>query len=117
MENFRPETIKRFFKDWYRPDLQALIIVGDVNVNEMEKEVKAQFSSLKNPAKEKLRTNYIVTLTRKNQFIEVTQKEMTSTVAEIVIKHAREPLKTATDYRNSIILSLINQMLADRYAD
>ncbi|HWZ04325.1 MAG TPA: pitrilysin family protein, partial [Mucilaginibacter sp.] len=47
--NFKPETIRKFYHDWYRPDLQALIVVGDIDVNQMEAAIKANFGSLKNP--------------------------------------------------------------------
>ncbi|MCD0489231.1 insulinase family protein [Pedobacter sp. MC2016-14] len=115
--SFKPETIRSFYKDWYRPDLQALIVVGDINVDEMEKTIKAKFSDLKNPANEKARTKYDVALTGKNQFIAVTDKEMTSTVAQVIIKSPEAELKTAADYRKAIVESLFNQMLGERYGE
>ena len=36
IRNFKRETIVRFYKDWYRPDMQAVIIVGDIDVDKME---------------------------------------------------------------------------------
>ena len=56
-------------------------------------------------------------LTGKNQFIAVTDKEMTSTVAEVIIKHHMPLLRTAADYRKAIIQNLFNQMLGERYAE
>ncbi|HZY37573.1 MAG TPA: insulinase family protein [Mucilaginibacter sp.] len=117
LDNFNRSTIARFYHDWYRPDLQALIIVGDINADSVEKVVRRTFSDLKNPAHERLRPNYTVPLTGKNQFVAVTDKEMPSTEAEIIIKHKQPPLKTAADYRASIIRDLFNQMLAERYAE
>jgi len=117
LDNFKRPVIARFYHDWYRPDLQALIIVGDINTDSLEKVVKATFSDLKNPVNERIRTKYTVPLTGKNQFVAVTDKEMTSTVAEIIIKHPMPPLKTATDYRKAIIQNLFNQMLSERYTE
>ncbi|WP_439698286.1 M16 family metallopeptidase [Mucilaginibacter sp. AW1-7] len=117
LNNFNPEAIKRFYHDWYRPDLQALIIVGDVNVDEMEKRIKAKFSDLKTPLKERTRTRYTVPLTGKNQFIAVTDPEMTSTTAEIMIKLPELPLRTIAQYRESIIRQLFNAMLNERYSE
>jgi len=117
LDNFKPATIKSFYRDWYRPDLQALIVVGDINVNEIEKAIKEKFSDLKNPAQEKPRTAYTVPLTGKNQFISVTDKENRTTSAEILIKHPEEKVRTAADYRNSIIRSLFNDMISDRYQE
>jgi len=117
LDNFKRPQIYRFYHDWYRPDLQALIIVGDVNADSLVKVIKATFGDLRKPEHERPRTKYTVPLTGKNQFIAVTDKEMPATVAEVIIKHQQPPLKTATDYRNAIIQGLFNQMLAARYAE
>jgi zinc protease len=117
LDNFKRPTIARFYHDWYRPDLQALIIVGDVNADSLEKVVKATFNDLKNPIHERARPKYTVPLTGKNQFIAVTDREMTSTAAEVIIKHPLPPLKTAADYRNAIVQGLFNQMIGERYAE
>jgi zinc protease len=117
LNNFTPSVLKRFYQDWYRPNLQALIIVGDVDVNKMEQIVRQQFATLKNPVHERVRTKYAVLLNGKNQFITVTDKEMTATTAQVLIKHKAHELKTALDYRGSIIQNLFNQMLSARYAE
>jgi len=117
LDNFKRPVIARFYHDWYRPDLQALIVVGDINADSLEKVVRTKFSDLKNPVHERVRTKYIVPLTGRNQFIAVTDKEMTSTVAEVIIKHKQPPLRTTVNYRKSIIQNLFNQMLGERYAE
>jgi zinc protease len=117
LHNFKRPAIARFYHDWYRPDLQALIVVGDIDVNEMEKKIKAQFSSLKNPLNEKKRVTYNVPLDGKNYFLAVTDKEMTATVAEVIIKQPKLNLHTAAEYRESIIRQLYNSMLGERFAE
>jgi len=117
LDNFKRPVIARFYNDWYRPDLQALIIVGDINVDQMEAVIKQQFSSLKNPVHERARTKYTVPLTGKNQFTAVTDKEMTTTEAEILIKHKAPELRTAADYRTALVNSLFDQMLSARYTE
>ena len=117
LKNFSPETIKQFYKDWYRPDLQALIVVGDIDVDAMEQTIKAKFSDLKNPTTPRPRTKYDIKLLDKNQFIAVTDKEFPVSVAQIMIKHPESKLITKTDYRNSIIRSLFNSMIGTRIAD
>jgi zinc protease len=116
LDNFKRPAIARFYHDWYRPDLQALIIVGDINVDSLEKVVIARFGDLKNPVHERPRTKYRVPLSGKNSFIAVTDKEMPSTVAEVIIKHKKPPLKSAADYRIAIITDLFNRMLEYRFA-
>lgn len=117
LDNFKRPVIARFYHDWYRPDLQALIVVGDINADSMVRVVKKQFSDLKNPLHEKVRPTYKVLLTGKNQFVAVTDKEMTATVAEVIIKHPLPQLRTKADYRRTIIQGLFNQMLGERYGE
>ncbi|RYY30871.1 MAG: insulinase family protein, partial [Sphingobacteriaceae bacterium] len=104
-----------YYNDWYRPNLQALIVVGDVDVDKMEQIIKTKFADLKNPAVEKERVKYTVPLTGKNQFIAVTDPEMTSLTAEIMIKQPELPLHTVEQYRESIVRQLFNQMMSGRY--
>jgi len=117
LTKFKPETITRFYKDWYRPDLQALIVVGDIDVAQMEKMIKDMFSDLKNPAKSKKRTEYNIPLLNKNQFIAVTDKEFPYTVAQVIIKHPEKDIKTTADLRHNIIRSLYNQMMDERFGE
>jgi zinc protease len=115
---FRPGVIKRFHKDWYRPDLQALVIVGDVDVNEAEKMVKERFADLKNPANERPRTKYTVPLSGNSQFMVITDKEETTTSLEMMMMHKAPQLKTEQDYILSIKQNMFNQLVsARRYAE
>jgi zinc protease len=117
LKSFKPETLREFYHMWYRPDLQALIVVGDVNVNQMEQTIKAKFGDLKNPASEKERIKYTIPLTGKNNFQAITDAEMTSILAQVVIKHQGKALSTASDYKASITTALFNNMLGARYAE
>jgi len=117
LKSFKPETIKDFYHTWYRPDLQALIVVGDIDVNVMEQTIKAKFSDLKNPAPEKERIKYTIPLNGKNSFQAVTDPEMTAIVAQVIIKHSANSLSTASDYKASITTGLFNNMLGARYAE
>ncbi|NQX38430.1 zinc protease [Pedobacter steynii] len=107
-------AIRRFYNDWYRPNLQALIVVGDVNVDQVEQQIKKQFSDLKNPENERARPDYKIELTGKNQFLLLTDPEVTATELKIVVKHPESKMKTTTDYLNTIKRNLFNQMLTYR---
>lgn len=116
--NFKPAVIKRFYHDWYRPDLQALIVVGDVDVAEVEKVIQAKFSTLKNPPGERKRTDYTIPLTGNNQFLIITDKETPEVLLEIFIKHKAPALNTNADYLALLKRTLFNQLLAARrYAE
>lgn len=117
LNNFKPETIKSFYSDWYRPDLQALIVVGDIDINETEQTIKELFSTLKMPKKPRPRIDYTIPLTQKNQFFVATDKEFPVTVVQVLIKHPESKLITKSDYRQGILRSLYNSMMGARMAE
>lgn len=117
LKNFKPETIKAFYADWYRPDLQALIVVGDIDVAQVEQMIKTKFSDLKKPAKPRQRTQYQIPLTGKNQFMAVTDKEFPVTVVQMIVKHPEMVIRTDADYRKSVIRSLFNRMIQARFSE
>lgn len=117
IEGFAHETLRNFHQKWYRPDLQALIIVGDINVPEIEAQIKALFADLKNPGQEAKRDEYTIPLTGKNQFLAVTDPEMPQTVMQVIVKHPEAEVKTVANYRMQLAKSLFNQMVAARFAE
>jgi zinc protease len=117
LNNFKRGAILDFYKDWYRPDLQALIVVGDINVDSMEVRIKRLFGSLKNPLNEKPRTKYTVPLTGRNQFIAVTDKEFPYTVIQVMIKQKTLVAKTRQEYFEMVKRELFNQMLTARISE
>jgi zinc protease len=58
LRTMTPDALRRFYRDWYRPDLQAVIVVGDINPDEVERSVKALFSDLKGPERPRVRPNH-----------------------------------------------------------
>lgn len=114
LTTFKPETIKKFYNDWYRPDLQALIVVGDINPKKIEKSIKELFSTLKNPSNERQRKNFSIPLTGKNQFLILTDKEAQTIKIQILHKFRSPELKTEADYRNNVVKNLFNSMLGAR---
>src|SRR5690606_10838311 len=50
LKNFKYDVIKRFYRDWYRPDLMAVVVVGDLDPAEAETYIRKHFEHLKNPA-------------------------------------------------------------------
>jgi zinc protease len=58
INNFTRTEILDFYHDWYRPNLQAVVIVGDFDVDKMESKVKSRFGSLKNPDNPKVKAEF-----------------------------------------------------------
>lgn len=114
---FKRDDIVRFYQDWYRPDLQAVIIVGDVNVKQVEAKIKEYFSDNTNPANEKARVNFDIPENVEPLIAIATDKEATSTNLQMFWKHEKAPNGTIGNYRESIVRQLINGMINSRFAD
>ena len=125
--NFERQSIVDFFNDWYRPDLQAIVIVGDMDNYEyagkkgtaaMEQKVKDVFSSHKFLGKEKLpRQSYAIPDNKEPLICIATDKEATSTSLTFNWKHKKSPNGTIGAYRQSIVRSLISMMINERFSE
>jgi zinc protease len=115
LEKFKRERITQFYADWYRPDLMAVIAVGDYNPDDLEVLVKRHFSSLKNPAKERIRTIEQLKPRTKSEGLVVTDKEATNHIVEIYYNNKKdEPVKTIGDFRAYQSEILMKTMLSQR---
>src|SRR5690606_6569 len=72
IRNFKRDAFVRFYKEWYRPDLEAAIVVGDIDVDSLETEIKRLFSDLEMPDNPKDPSqsilDYNIDLDGKNRF-------------------------------------------------
>jgi zinc protease len=115
LKNFQYDVIKRFYRDWYRPNLMAVIVVGDIEPMEAEAMVKKHFEKLKNPAKERKRIEEQIPLRTKSEGMVVTDKENPNSIVQIFYSPKKsKPQMTVNDYRQSIVQSLFSQMLSGR---
>ena len=114
IENADYETIKRFYHDWYRPDLMAFIVVGDIDVDETEKKIKEHFNKLELSDTPRQRLSYEVPDHKETLISINTDKEAPVTTVRIYYKTDIEIQKTYGDYRNMLIQSLFTGMLNQR---
>lgn len=115
LKSFKPEVIRRFYKDWYRPNLMAVIVVGDIEPAEAEQLIKKHFEDLKNPAKPKLRAMADVPGRKKSEGLVVTDKEATHHLIDI--NYPYNPSKdqnSLNGYREILLRSLFTSMLGQR---
>ncbi|WP_113638548.1 M16 family metallopeptidase [Nubsella zeaxanthinifaciens] len=117
LKSFTHDKIRNFYKDWYRPNLQTVIAVGDFDVNEVEKLIIENFSSLKNPANEKPRTYYSIPDNAQPLVKIATDAEQPYNVAQVIYKQKQGPLKTEADYKLQMMQNMINSMLGSRIAE
>ncbi len=116
IKNFKYETLRNFYHEWYRTDLQAIGIVGDIDVEVVEQKVKALFSTIKpivNPLK---REFYDVPDNKEPLYVLATDKEADSYSVSLYIKH-KAPSKSEKNLnylREQTIQSLFGMMTRDR---
>ncbi|MBI4947494.1 MAG: insulinase family protein [Bacteroidetes bacterium] len=117
LESFKYNTIRKFYKDWYRPDNFAVIVVGDIDADKVEKMIKAKFgdiSKVNNPRKVQ---EYEVPDHKETRIAKVTDKEASRTTLMISYKHPKEETNTVADYRRQLVYSLYNSMLNKRLSE
>ncbi len=117
IDNFKPEVLRRFRNDWYRPDLQAIIVVGDFDQQKMVKMIVEKFSSI--PVKADAREKKVFPVPDHPETLIkiVTDKEATYPAASLYIKHPMVIDLTVNGYRTSILYNLYNQMINLRLAE
>ena len=118
LKSFKPDAIRRFYKDWYRPDLMAVIVVGDIDPKEAERLVASHFSKLVNPANPRPRTYPTIPERKESEAIVVTDREAPSNLVTIRYPFTeRSESKTIGEYRDHMVELLSAAMLSQRIAE
>jgi len=108
------DTLARFYKDWYRPELMAVVAVGDFDAAAVEAKIKSEFASLKKSEHPRARSFYPVPPHQAELVSIETDPEATSTAVSIATKMPKRPLVTTRDYRRSLAERLYDTMLNSR---
>lgn len=114
INGFKHQTIKDFYHDWYRPDLQAVIVVGDINAEEIEKLIIKKFSSIKTAKNPREKLIYPIKENKEALVSICTDKEAMGTQVMLVRKHTHNVMKTIADYKNYMATELYNSMYDSR---
>ena len=108
------ERFRTFYKDWYRPNLMALVVVGDIDLDEMETKVKEQFSQLENPPNPKPKEVFPVPNHKETLVAIAKDKEATGVDIQLIIKHPAKQIKTLDHYRDYLAQGLYAAMFNAR---
>jgi len=117
IDHFAPELLRKFRQDWYRTDLQAVVVVGDFDQQAMVSKVKEMFSKIpvaQNPRKKQA---FDIPDHKETLVSVVTDKEAQYTLAQIFYKHPLQKSKTLGDYRQTLVEGLYNAMINERLAE
>ncbi len=116
LENFDYETLRQFRKDWYRPDLMAVVAVGDINLDELEAKIKKHFSNVPSAENPRERKVFEVPTHQETLIAIETDKEATFNQVQLLYKDYGLPKVdlTVSDYRQSMVKRLFSQMINNR---
>ncbi|MCO5248165.1 MAG: insulinase family protein [Chitinophagales bacterium] len=117
IKNANRDAIERFYKDWYRPDLMAVAIVGDFDPKEIEKEVIAGFSTIPSVKDEREKKIYEVPPHQEPLVSIITDKEAPYTQIITFEKHPAESNDNMIGYRDYLKYSIINNVLNERFKE
>jgi zinc protease len=117
LRTFKLETLKRFYNKWYRPDLMAVIVVGDFDKDVIEQLIKTEFNKVPRPSNNIERPLYPVGDHAEPLFTVATDSEATISNVTVYDKHAVEDQATHGDYRRTLVQNLYSSMLNERLGE
>jgi zinc protease len=117
IKNSKPERIKKFYTDWYRPDLMAVVAVGDFDKATIEKLVTYHFASIPAATNPRPRHTYDIPDRTDIGYAITTDKETSTTSVELHTLLPARPQGTIGAYRQKTVERLFSGMLAARYSE
>ncbi len=117
IDNFKHDRLKKFYTDWYRPDLMTVIAVGDFDPAAVEKMIRSHFESIPAVKGMKPRPSFPVPDHPGTLYAIATDKEATSASISVYSKiDARDP-RTVGAYREQIVERLYATMMGARFSE
>ena len=125
VDNFKPEALRAYYEKWYRPDLQAIIVVGDLDVDRTEQSIKDMFSPIPMPENPAKREYFFVPKNDEAIIVSDHDKEQTIPILMISSKHeelmSREQHNTipyiTVEYIKSMAMQMLNKRLDEKALD
>ncbi len=114
IESFHYDVLKRYYKDWFRPDLMAVVAIGDFDKSKIESLIRDNFGGLTNPKSERPRQEYELASHKATNVSIATDAELPYTILQIVFKRPAEQEETAGEYRSNIVRQIYDAMFNAR---
>jgi zinc protease len=117
LQNFKHERLRAYYADWYRPDLMAVIAVGDFDVAAIAAQIKSRFGGMTAPAKSRPRPTFDVPKQPGTLYTIATDPEAPMTMVSVYSKMPFRDPSTLGAYRQQITERLFGSMLSARLAE
>jgi len=117
LETAPVETLQRYYREWYRPELMAVIVVGDIDPAAAEQDIRQRFGDLENPTNGRARELTPVPILDDTRAARVTDPEAPYAEVTLAFKVPLTPVRTAKDYRQELVQQLFHDMLTARLSE
>ena len=117
IKSFPYDTLRAFYKSWYRPDLMAVVVVGDIDPLLAEEKVKEYFGRVPKAVNPPERIEFPVPENVEPLISIITDKEASGIRATMFFKHPKSGNITFSDYRNHLMKTLYTDMLNNRLSE
>lgn len=117
LDTFTRDQLTRFYHDWYRPDLMAVVAVGDFNPRTMRALITQHFGAIPDPRAERKRTVYPVPNEDTTRYAIATDPEATGSSVGVYYLLPAEHEHTVGAYRHGLVEDLYNAMLTERFSE
>ena len=119
IKNFSPESLRSYYRKWYRPDLQAIAVVGDIDIDEVEAKIKTIFSGIKKPDNPSPRIYETVLEHKDTYFVLAQDREAPQTTISVITLHKAVAAehKNLNYVRQLHVISLMNSMINARISE
>ena len=114
LQNATAGRLRDFYEDYYRPDLMAVVVVGDVDADAVVAQIEGRFGDLENPSSAPERAGYTVPGHGETLVTIATDPELPQAQVQVLLKREPETARTEADYRRTVTVSLFNAMLNAR---
>lgn len=114
IDNFEYETLKSYYRDWYRPDLQAIIAVGDFDKQDMLAKITTLFGDLSMPANPRVKEAFPVPDHPSTMVTIQTDPEAQYPILQLIYKHDTRENRNMEYYRQGLVDNLFNAMINKR---
>ena len=114
IESASYEAVRRFYRDWYRPELMAVVAVGDFDPESVEAEIRRRFSTLAAPDEPRVREDAAVPDHDETLVSIASDPEATITLVSAYTKLPKAPSGSVSDVRRGIVESLYHTMVNAR---
>ncbi|MDE5883254.1 MAG: insulinase family protein [Muribaculaceae bacterium] len=119
--NFKPEVLRAYYKKWYRPDQQGIVIVGDIDVDDMEKKVIDLFSQIPMPENAAPREYPTVSDNEKPIYVAFSDPELRMPRTTISFKSDKVPFEMRNTQEifvgENLLKSIIQQLINNRISE